>query len=94
MTGVQTCALPICNAIALTNGSNYTISGLPFSMIANDWQYGSVPSASFADSSASYHSQPLTGRQNNGGNIHIANRSGIDIATNDPLNVSMVYSTN
>jgi len=82
------------SAIALANGAVYIISGLPFSMIGNDWQYGSVPSASFADASSSYNSEPLTGRQNNSGNIHIANRSGTAVTSSDPLNVSMVYSTN
>jgi len=81
-------------ALALGDGSDYDISGLPFSMIASDWNYGSVPSASFADATASYYSQPLTGRQNNGGNIHIMNRSGVAVTSSDPVNVSMVYSTN
>jgi len=80
--------------LALNNGDDYAIAGLPFSMIATDWNYGSVPSASFADASASYHSQPLTGRQQNSGNIHIINRSGIDVTSSDPVNVSMVYQTN
>ena len=82
------------NGLVLNNGDDYAIAGLPFSMIASDWQYGSVPSASFADASASYHSQPLTGRQQNSGNIHIANRSGISVTNQDPVNVSMVYQTN
>jgi hypothetical protein len=82
------------NAIALTNGSYYSISGLPFSIIAGGWQYASTPSLSFADSSSSYRSYPLTGRQENTGSVHVANRSGIDVATNDPLNFAMVYATN
>jgi len=83
-------------ALALNNGDDYDISGLPFSMM-NDggdaWKYGSVPSASFADATASYYSQPLTGRQNNSGAIHIMNRSGVNVSSSDPVNISMVYST-
>ena len=83
-------------ALALNNGDDYDISGLPFNMM-NDggdaWKYGSVPSASFADATASYYSQPLTGRQNNSGAIHIMNRSGVNVSSSDPVNVSMVYST-
>ena len=82
------------SAIALTNGSSYTITGLPFSQIASGWQYASTPIISYADASASYKSFPLTGRQDNGGNIHVANRSGQDVSTVDPLNLCIVYQTN
>ena len=82
------------SAVALTNGSSYTITGLPFSQIASGWQYASTPIISYADASASYKSFPLTGRQDNGGNIHVANRSGQDVSTVDPLNLCIVYQTN
>jgi len=81
-------------AFAASDDGTIGITGLPFSMAASDWNYGSVPSASFADASASYYSQPLTGRQTNSNAIHLANRSGINMATDDPVNLAMVYITN
>jgi len=82
------------NIPELTNGSNFLITGLPFGQIGSGWTYGSTPTASYADASASYHSFPLTGRQRNDGHIHIVNRSGQTKAANDPLNLCIVYQTN
>jgi len=81
-------------ALAASDDGTIAITGLPFSMAGSDWNYGSVPSASFADASATYYSQPLTGRQTNANAIHLANRSGVNMATDDPVNVAMVYITN
>ena len=81
-------------AVALSNGSDYAITGLPFSQIGSGWQYGSTPTISYADASGGYKSFPLTGRQRNDGAIHVANRSGQDVASSDPLNLAMVYTTN
>jgi len=82
------------SAVALTNGSDYTITGLPFSQIGSGWQFASTPTISYADASGGYKSFPLTGRQDNGGNIHVANRSGQDVSAVDPLNLCIVYQTN
>ena len=78
----------------LTNNSNTTITGLPFSMVSNAWESTSTPSMTFADSSGGYHAFPLTGRQDSNGNVTMVNRSGITLESNDPVNFSMVYSTN
>ena len=82
------------SAVALSNGSDYAITGLPFSQIGSGWQHASTPTISFADSSLSYKSFPLTGRQRNDGAIHVANRSGQNLDSSDPLNLAMVYTTN
>ena len=82
------------NVPELTNGSNFTITGLPFSQLASGWTYGSTPSVSYADASQSYHSYPLTGRQRNDGAIHVANRSGQTKVSGDPVNLCIVYQTN
>jgi len=80
--------------VPLNNNSGYTITGLPFSMIGQNWQYGSCPSVNYADASDGYKTQPLVGRQNNQGHIEVANRSGISMTSSDPFGLSMVYSTN
>ena len=82
------------NIPELTNGSDFLITGLPFGQIGSGWTYGSTPTASYADASASYHSYPLTGRQRNDSHIYIVNRSGQTKAANDPLNLCIVYQTN
>ena len=81
-------------AVALSNGSDYAITGLPFSQIGSGWEYASTPTISYADASGGYKSFPLTGRQRNDGAIHVANRSGQDVTSSDPLNLAMVYTTN
>ena len=82
------------NMPELADGADTLIQGLPFSQIGSGWQYGSTPTASYADASASYHSFPLTGRQRNDSHIYIVNRSGQTKLTGDPVNLCIVYQTN
>jgi len=85
------CFLSIGNQTgsAIADGGNFTITGLPFSVIG--WEWTSAPAITWADASSGYQQRVATARQTNNHGIIVYNRGGVATTTSDPWNVSLVY---
>jgi hypothetical protein len=80
---------------AVTSGSSFTITGIPFNVKsdASIYKFGGSSSISFNDASDGYKGYNLVGRVTNSSsnNLECSNQSGVATTTGDPFNLVASY---
>jgi len=80
---------------AVTSGSSFTITGIPFNVKsdANIYKFGGASSISFNDASDGYKGYNLVGRvtTSSDNNLRCFNQSGVATTTGDPFNLVASY---